>query len=351
MRVLIAPDCFGGTLTAVEAAAAMARGWTGVRPEDDVVLAPQSDGGPGFVDVLAKRVGSVREARVPGPLEGDVTARWLLDDQRDPPLAYVECAQACGTEILSSLTPQTALSAHSTGVGALIDAALTAGARTVVVGLGGSATTDGGRGMLSALGGGSAARRRLAGTDLRIATDVTNPLLGADGAAAVFGPQKGADAATVDALERRLTDWAGTLADLAGRDLTAEPGAGAAGGLGAALLALGARRMSGAELVADATGVCAAAAAADLVLTGEGRLDRQTLGGKVVATIARTAAATRTPTVALAGQVTLSADELTTAHITAAHALVDVAGSPTAAMGDAGNWLAALAARVAAQVQ
>jgi glycerate kinase len=187
MRVLIAPDCYGDSLTAVEAAQSIADGWRRGRPDDQLTLAPQSDGGPGFVGVLAGRLGEVRTLRVSGPLTGEVSAEWVLDPAA-PRTAYIECAQACGLALLGGPpTVQTALAAHSRGVGQLIAAAVRAGAERIVVGLGGSACTDGGRGMVEALGTDvrsttsarlAAARELLAGVELIAATDVEHPLWG-----------------------------------------------------------------------------------------------------------------------------------------------------------------------------
>ena len=160
LRVLIAPDCYGDSLTAVQAAEAIADGWRRARPDDDLTLAPQSDGGPGFVDVLAGRLGERRTLRVSGPLTAEVDADWVFDAAA-PRTAYIECAQACGLALLGGPpTVQTALAAHSRGVGQLIAAAVAAGAGRIVVGLGGSACTDGGRGMIEALGGLTPARWR-----------------------------------------------------------------------------------------------------------------------------------------------------------------------------------------------
>jgi glycerate kinase len=340
LRVLIAPDCYGDSLTAVQAAEAIAAGWKGARPDDTLMAAPQSDGGPGFVEVLASRVGGLRSATVSGPLTDEVTAEWVLDDASAT--AYVECAQACGLALLGGPpTVRTALEAHSRGVGQLVDAAVTAGARRIVVGLGGSSCTDGGRGLVEALGGLTAGRARLAGVELIAATDVEHPLLGPMGAAAVFGPQKGADPETVHVLETRLTEWAGELNAVAGRDVGAEPGAGAAGGIGAALLALGGRRESGAAVIAEHTGLAGDVAAAELIITGEGRFDDQSLHGKVVSALA--AGARDTPVLVLAGQITLDADALRAAGITAAHSIADYAGSIQLAMDDAANQLTGLA--------
>jgi glycerate 2-kinase len=345
LRVLIAPDCYGDSLTAVQAADAIAAGWGSARPDDTLVHAPQSDGGPGFVGVLASRLGGLRSATVSGPLADDVTAEWVFDVASAT--AYVECAQACGLALLGGPpTVRTAVEAHSRGVGQLIDAAVAAGAERIVVGLGGSGCTDGGRGLVDALGGLPAARARLAGVELIAATDVEHPLLGPMGAAAVFGPQKGADPDTVSLLEARLAAWAVELNAVAGRDVGAEPGAGAAGGIGAALLALGGRRESGAAVIAEHTGLAADVGAAELIITGEGRFDDQSLHGKVVSALA--AGARDTPVLVLAGQVTLSADALHAAGIAAAHSIADYAGSIQLAIDDAANQLTGLARRTGA---
>jgi len=342
LSVVVAPDSFGDTLTAAQAARRIASGWSAARPADEMVLAPQSDGGPGFVDTLATAVGAVREATVTGPLGAPTSAQWLWD--AGSRTAYLESAQACGLHLVAP-TPQTAWEATTFGIGELIDVALAAGARRVVVGLGGSATTDGGRGMVDALGGVDAVRSRFGGIDLVAATDVANPLGGPLGAAAVFAPQKGADADMVVALAARLDQWAQELQQLSGDpDPVAErPGGGAAGGTGAALLALGGRIVPGASIVADLTGLDRAMARADLILTGEGRLDRQTLQGKVIAALTGHGI----PVVALVGQVALTGDELTSAGIAEAHSLVESAGSVAAAMAEAGPHLEELARRVA----
>ena len=351
LRVLIAPDCFGDSLTAVQAAEAIGRGWRQARPSDTVVAVPQSDGGPGFLDVLATRHPRMQRLRSPvhGPLGRPVDAAWMFDP--DTATAYLECAQACGLTLLGgSPTVSTALAAHSGGVGELIAAAIDRGAATVVVGLGGSACTDGGRGMVGALGGPGEALLRTAGIRLIAATDVEHPLLGQLGAARVFGPQKGADPATVEVLEARLCDWAARLEAASGRSVADSPGAGAAGGIGAALLALGGRRESGAALIAAHTGTPAEVAGADLVVTGEGRLDEQSLHGKVVGALAAEAHSRGVPVVVLAGQVDLAAQQLLASGITAAHSLSEYAGSVERAMSDAGGQLTGLARRTAADL-
>ena len=347
--MLIAPDCFGDSLTAVEAARAIAEGWQRARPGDTLIGAPQSDGGPGFVGVLAAVHPDmqVRRSRVRGPLDVDVDAGWVFDVGNST--AFIECAQACGLALLGGPpTVRTAIAAHSAGVGQLIEAALLTGARTIVVGLGGSSCTDGGRGMVEALGGVAEAGRRLTGVRLIVATDVEHPLLGASGAARVFGPQKGADPATVTLLEERLTEWAAALEAASGREVAALPGAGAAGGLGAALLALGARRESGAGVILAHTGTVDQIAVTDLIVAGEGRLDEQSLRGKVVGALAAAARPYAVPVLVLAGQVALSQEELQAAGITAAHSLADYAGSVRRAIDDAAGQLAGLAERTAA---
>jgi glycerate kinase len=344
LRVLIAPDSYGDSLSAVEAAHAIASGWRQARPDDVLTLAPQSDGGPGFVDVLAARVGDRRTARVSGPLVADVDADWVLDGRS----AYLECAQACGLHLLGAPpSPETAATAHTRGVGQLVDAAIAGGADRIVVGLGGSATTDGGRGMVEVLGGLAEARRALAGTELIAATDVEHPLLGPMGSARVFGPQKGADPDTVDMLEARLTAWAAELDAAAGRAVSGERGAGAAGGLGAALLALGGRRESGASIIAEHTGLASDIAVADLIVTGEGRFDDQSLHGKVISAVA---AGARSPVLVLAGQVTLDRAALQKAGVSAAYSIADYAGSVQLAMTDAANQLAGLARTTAGEM-
>lgn len=347
LQVLVAPDCYGDSLTAVEAANAIAAGWRSARPADELILAPQSDGGPGFVRVLSGRIGEIAHSRVSGPLDKQVVAEWLFD--AEDRTAYIECAQACGLALLGGPpTTRSAVAAHSGGVGQLIDLALQADATTIVVGLGGSGCTDGGRGMVTELGGLPAARHKLAGVVLIAATDVDHPLLGPMGAARVFGPQKGADPPTVELLERRLTQWSGQLDDIAGQPVSGWPGAGAAGGLGAALLALGGRRESGAAVVAERTGLADDVARSDLVVTGEGRFDDQSLHGKVVSALTGAAQRTGIPVVVLAGQVALDPLVLREAGIMAAHSLAEHAGSVRLAMDDAANQLAGLARRTAA---
>ncbi|GGP41481.1 putative glycerate kinase [Saccharothrix coeruleofusca] len=326
---MIAPDCFGGTLTAREAAQAIAEGWRRTAPGDELLLRPLADGGPGFVDVLhAALGGTVHRETVTGPLGDPVTAEWLEHDGT----AYVESAQACGLHLVpAELRPQVCETTTTAGVGELIAAAK--GVRTVVVGLGGSGTTDGGAGMLAAVGPVDAA--------LVAASDVENPLLGPHGAARVFGPQKGASPQAVERLEARLA----AMEELAGvRD---RPGAGAAGGLGAALMALGAEVTSGAGLVRRLTGLDTALDGADLAVTGEGSFDWQSLRGKLVTAVAAGAAERGLPCLVLAGQVTAGRREAAAAGVQESYAVAEHAGSVAASLADPAGTLADLAAHVA----
>jgi glycerate kinase len=361
VRVVVAPDSFGGTLSATAAAEAIAVGWRSAAPDDVLTLLPLADGGTGFVDVLhAARGGTWHERTVTGPFGTPVPARWLELDGT----AYVESAAACGLHLVPKdrRTPDTARRVTSRGVGELVADARDAGMAEIVVGLGGSATTDGGAGLLAALGAVAvdAAGRPvpdgapdgavrlegaadLGGARLVAAADVDNPLLGEHGAAAVFGPQKGADAAAVAALDAVLA----AFADLLPRDTRDEPGAGAAGGLGAALLALGARRVSGAGLVRELVGLDAALDAADLAVSGEGSFDWQSLRGKLVTTVARGAADRGIPCLVLAGQVSVGRREAGAAGVDSAYSVAEDAGGVEASMADPAGTLAALAGRVA----
>ena len=337
VRVVIAPDCFGGTLSAREAAGAVAAGWRRAAPGDELLLRPLADGGPGFVDVLhAALGGEVRREAVTGPRGEPVEARWLEHDGT----GYVESAQACGLHLVpADERAAAAETAGTRGVGELVAAALARGARTVVVGLGGSATTDGGAGLREVLADPAA----VAGVELVAASDVANPLLGPHGAARAFGPQKGASPEAVARLEARLAG----MAELAAvRDL---PGAGAAGGLGAALLALGARATSGAGLVRRLTRLDDALDRADLAVTGEGSFDWQSLRGKLVTAVAGAAAERGLPCVVLAGQVSVGRREAAAAGVQEAHSVAEHAGSVAASLRDPAGTLAALARDVASR--
>jgi glycerate kinase len=349
MRVLVAPDCYGESLSAVDAAAIIATGWTRSRPNDTFIVAPQSDGGPGFIEVLRSRLGELRRLQVSGPLDTVVDAQWVFDPASAT--AYLECAQACGLSLLGGPpSPETALAAHSRGVGQLIAAALRAGAARIVVGLGGTACTDGGQGMIAELGGLDAARRQLDGVELIAASDSDYPLLGPWGAPRVFAPQKGADTATVAALEVRLEAWALELEAVAGRDVSSEPGAGAAGGIGAGLLALGGRCESGAAIIAEHTHLADDLAEAELIVTGEGKFDEQSLHGKVVGEIAAAAGPLGIPVIVLAGQVVLDKSSSRSSGIMAALSIEDYAGSVRLALADAANQLMGLSSEVAARL-
>ena len=349
MQVLVAPDCYGDSLSAVEAAAAIATGWTRSRPADRFIVAPQSDGGPGFVEVLASRLGETRRLRVSGPLEGTVEAKWVFEP--GSATAYLECAQACGLALLGGPpTPETALAAHSRGVGQLIAEAVRVGSTRIVVGLGGSACTDGGQGMIAELGGLQVARRQLEHVELIAASDTEYPLVGPWGAARVFGPQKGADTATVAALEVRLEAWALKLEAVAGRDVSSEPGAAAAGGIGAGLLALGGRCESGAAIIAKHTHLADDLETAEMIVTGEGRFDEQSLHGKVVGFLADAAAPLGIPVIVLAGQVGLENSVVRSSGIMSALSMAEYAGSVRLAQADAANQLMGLASQVAARL-
>lgn len=366
MRVLIAPDCFGGTLTAPEAAEAIAAGWRSGAPDDELTLCPLADGGPGFVDVLHAALGGrLRHRSVSGPLESYTDAVWLEHDGT----AYIECAQACGLTLVPK-EDRDALAAHTIGVGEMIAHALESGVHTIVVGLGGSGSTDGGAGMFRALGaipvgedgeplptGGGplidtarlVGEADLRGVTLIAASDVENPLLGKDGAARVFGPQKGADDLAVRRLERSLTRWADLLGDVAGRDVRNDAGAGAAGGLGAALIALGATVESGAGVVRRLTGLDNALDQAQLVVTGEGSFDFQSLRGKLVTRVSGAASERGVPCVVLAGQVSVGRRRAASAGVEQAYSVAEHVGSAEASLADPGGTLTQLAKHVSAQ--
>lgn len=317
LRVLVAPDSFKGSLTSVEVARALATGWRRARPGDDVRLAPLADGGEGTLVAIEAAGGwRWREAPVADPLGRTIRAPWLERD--DGAAAVVEMAAASG---LSRLAPgeRNAMGATSRGTGDLLRTVLDAGIRDVALGIGGSASTDGGAGLLRALGAIvsedlalvdlDALDPRLAQTRLRVACDVTNPLLGPTGAAAVYGPQKGAGPADVAALDARLARFADALEAETGRRERETPGAGAAGGVGFALLCLAGRFAAldlqpGIELVMEEAGFDRALSAVDLVLTGEGRIDAQTAFGKTALGVARRAQAAGRPCIAVGGGVT-----------------------------------------------
>jgi len=301
--ILIAPDSFKGSLTSVQVARALADGWSRARPDDEVVLCPLADGGEGTLAAIEAAGGwTWKSAAVHDPLRRIIEARWLLSE--DGERGVVEMAEASG---LSRVAPseRDPIAATSVGTGELVGAAIDSGVHHVTLGIGGSATTDGGRGLLEGLQDG---RRRLDATDVEVACDVSNPLLGPTGAAATYGPQKGATPEDVLALDARNAAWADELEALEGRHERDTPGAGAAGGVGFALLAAQGRFRSfalrpGIDLVMEATDFPTRLARADLVITGEGRIDAQTGFGKTALGVARLAAAADVPCVAVGGGV------------------------------------------------
>ncbi|HET9455698.1 MAG TPA: glycerate kinase [Candidatus Limnocylindrales bacterium] len=315
--VVFAPDSFKGSLTSVEVADALARGWSRARPDDVRLLAPLADGGEGTLVAIEAAGGwEAQTVRATDPIGRPVEARWLRST--DGRRAFVELAEASGISRLHA-TERDPLGASTFGTGEVLLAAIEAGVRRITLGIGGSATNDGGAGILRALGvrfdpsSGAAdlsgVDPRLAEIELRIACDVTNPLLGEHGAAATYGPQKGADPDQVAELDRRLGRYADALEVAAGRTERDSPGAGAAGGTGFGLLSLRDRFRSlelvpGIELVMDATDLSGKLAGADLVVTGEGRVDAQTAFGKTALGVARRAAVAGVPCVAVGGGVT-----------------------------------------------
>lgn len=362
MRVLVAPDAFGGTLTAPEAARAITEGWRRHAPDDVLTQAAMADGGPGFVDVLSAAVdGDLAVVTVRGPTGVDAPMTVL----HVAGTAYIESAQACGLHLID---PPDALHATTFGVGEAVACAVDAGARRIVVGLGGSATNDGGAGLLAALGATadvpldrgpaalagvttvdlSAARTRLEGVELVVAADVDVSLLGMFGATKTFGPQKGLTDEQIIGVDGWLD---GLVAAACGstpaeRRVADAKGAGAAGGLGFALMLLGGTVVSGIELVAETVGLTAQAAAHDLVVTGEGRYDFSSRAGKAVYGVATVAAAAARPCIVLAGQVEVGSREMRAMGVEAAYAVADRVGIQES-MADPAGHLADLAHRVA----
>jgi len=359
MRVLVAPDKFAGTLSAVEAAEAIAAGWRVTAPDDELDLAPMSDGGPGFVDVLHEALGGqLLAVTVRGP-HGEPTPATVLVHEGT---AYVESAQACGLHLTEGDDPSAAERATTYGVGELVAAAIDAGAATVVVGLGGSGSNDGGAGLLAALGatadvpldaGGAglegvtvveaaAARERVGSVRLVAASDVDNPLTGLFGATKTFGPQKGLPEERLPVVDGWLEQYAAAL----DRRLALDKGAGAAGGLGYALLALGASREPGIALVSAAVRLAERARAADLVVTGEGAFDFSSRAGKVPYGVATVAEQALRPCVVLAGRVLVGSREMRALGIESAYSLVELVGEERA-LGEPAAALSELAARAA----
>lgn len=358
----MAPDAFGGTLTAPEAARAIIEGWRRHAPDDQLTQAAMADGGPGFVDVLHEALGGdLVVATVRGPLGTPVPVTIL----RVGETAYVESAQACGLHLVDVLDP---LHATTYGVGEAVAAAVDSGARRVVVGLGGSATNDGGAGLLAALGATadapldagpaglelvseidvSGAVQRVAGVEIVVAADVDVALLGMFGATKTFGPQKGLDDADIVSVDGVLDRFVGMTCGStpAQRRVADAKGAGAAGGLGFALMVLGGTVVPGIALVAESVGLAGRAATHDLVVTGEGTYDFSSRAGKVVFGVAEVAGAAARPCIVLAGQVVVGSREMRAMGVEAAYGVtdrVDVAAS----MADPAAHLADLAQRVA----
>jgi glycerate kinase len=368
---VVAPDKFKGSLTAVEVAASVAAGISEERPDADVAMLPVADGGDGTVDA-AVAAGFTRVAiDTVGPTGLPVTTSYAVRGR----LAVVELASTVGLGRLpgGAFAP---MDASTYGLGVVVAAAVDAGATAVVVGLGGSASTDGGAGLVQALGGRllddqgvelphgawalsrlaqvdlSQLRRRTAGVDFVAAIDVDNPLLGERGAAAVFGPQKGADTQQIYDLERALARWATFVASATGSDVAGVAGAGAAGGTGYGIIAaLGATPRPGIELVLDLVEFEQAVRGASLVVTGEGSLDEQSLGGKAPVGVARAVAATDTsvPVVAVAGRSALAADRVAAAGLAAVYPLSDIESDPARSMAEAEPLLTRVGAKIAAE--
>ena len=362
MKVLIAPDSFKGTASATQVADALAQGWSAVRGDDEVITLPQADGGEGTCAAVAAS-GDWRWHRtsVDGPDGRPVSARWLLG--HDGRRAVIELAEPCGIALLERLDPWRA---DTHGLGRLIGAAVDAGARSVQIGLGGSASTDGGAGALMALGlkafdasgqpiaRGAHGLRTVAYVDpdglvppppdgIELLVDTAAPLHGPQGAATVFGPQKGATPVDVEQLDDGLLRWARIL-DAAGLHADpGTPGAGAAGGTGFGLMAWGAVAASGAQRIAALTGLEAQLATVDLIVTGEGRFDGTSWTGKLVGQVLEAAARHGVPAVVVAGQVAARCAVPTVS-------LTDIAGSAAAAMADPLHWLCAAGTAAAQHV-
>ncbi|WP_435747969.1 glycerate kinase [Microbacterium sp. PMB16] len=370
MRIVIASDKFKGSATGAEVADALALGIREIIPDAEIEAVPVADGGEGTVSAAVASGFEEVEAIVTGPTGEPVTARFAVRGAE----AVIEMAAASGLDVLPD-GEKAALTATTRGTGELIAAALDLGCTTIVLGVGGSATTDGGAGMLQALGvslrradkevspGGAALAALdsvdVAGLDPRIAdatvvlaSDVDNPLLGDRGAAAVFAPQKGASADDVAALEAGLSRFAALLEAQTGVRPSAElPGAGAAGGVGyAALAVLGARREPGIDVVQRLTGLGDRIAGADLVITGEGSLDDQSLGGKTPLGVAAAARAAGVPVVAVCGRSTLDDREIAEAGFRRVHALSEIEPDPAVSIAEARRLLVSVGAQIASDL-
>jgi len=344
MKIIIAPDSFKDSLSAEGVAQAIAEGLTQVWPDAELVQCPMADGGEGTVDaVLAACKGQLRHHVVRGPLGTAVEAHWgwLADSHT----AIIEMAEASGLQLVPP-GQRDACTTTTHGTGELIRAALDAGAERIILAIGGSATNDGGAGAMQALGvqlfdaddqplapGGLALARlarislehldpRLAQVRFEIAADVNNPLCGPHGASAIFGPQKGANPEQVQQLDAALGRFADHSANMLSKDVRDEPGSGAAGGLGFAAKAFfGAQFRAGVEVVAELVGLDAAVRGADLVITGEGRFDAQTLRGKTPFGVARIARQHKVPVIVIAGTLGDGYEQMYAHGVDAAFAL------------------------------
>ena len=369
MRVLVCPDSFTGTLSASEAAAAIAEGWQHTAATDEITLMPLSDGGPGFADAMATALSGAVYALEAKNLEGmPAVSHWV----RVGDTAYIESASVIGMHLV---TTSTIWQRTSFGVGELICAAIDSGCKKIVVGLGGTGTNDAGLGALIALGAqvfddadddislkvkagpeyfSEIARVNLAPAlvkvstvEIEVATDVDNPLLGLRGASHEYAPQKGAhqsDVIQLEALLHKVSSAIGRRAD--GKDPAVALGAGAAGGLGFGLLALGATRTSGIDRILDALELDDVLRNVDLVVTGEGHFDWQSLRGKVIAGVSRRAMQVGRPVIVVAGQLSLTRRDWGDIGVSAAYSVVEFAGfdasmnEPYAALRDTAARLA-----------
>ena len=379
LTVLIAPDSFGGALDSVGVASAIAAGWSSVRPNDEILRRPMADGGEGTLAAVAAALDAAAERQstdTTDALGRPISADWLLLD--DGHGAFIEMAAASGLARLATdeRTPANAMLASTRGTGDLLRAALDAGVGRITIGLGGSATTDGGSGLLRALGarlldadgndlpdgGGSLARLdrvdageldpRLADAALVVASDVTNPLCGPRGAAATYGPQKGADPATVEMLDAALVTWGRAIEAATGRLVADIPGAGAAGGTTAGMLGfLSARVRRGVEVVSELVGLADALETAELVITGEGRADEQTLQGKTAMGVATLARPRNTPVVLVCGALGPGAAALDAAmSLSVVQPILDRPMELAEAMADTERLLVAAAGRLARSI-
>ncbi len=368
MKIVIAPQSFKGSLSSREVADAMALGLRRVLNDADLVLLPMADGGEGTVDALISATsGNLRQNEVTGPLGDKVTAIWGI--LGDGTTAVIEMAAASGLTLVppGKLNPMVST---TYGTGELIKAAIKSGCRHLIIGIGGSATNDGGAGMAQALGvsfkdkqgnelpqGGAALSQlqhvdisrvdtRLAACQVTVASDVNNPLYGKQGASWVYGPQKGATEEMCRQLDEALENYAAVINHDLGIEIGDMPGAGAAGGLGAGLVAfLGAELRPGIDIICEAVGLSEHLKEADLVFTGEGRIDAQTIFGKTVAGVASRASAVGIPVIAITGELAISNEELSMYNIDAALSITPGPISLEESFANAGSLITEVAER------